>query len=438
MNLGIEDEILEFKKTIDELDEAMVSICAMLNKHGKGTIYFGVHPNGEVVGQEITEATLRDVSRKIYESITPSIIPQISKKMFDDKAVIEVTFFGNEKPYSCKGVYYIRTADEDRVLPPNELRHLFEYNRAESWDREITDYTIKDIDLNSFKKFYNKAVACNRLKDTNSNPDEVLKRLGLIVNDHLTNAAVYLFSSLNPITLKMAVFATEEKMTFLDINRVKGNIIDLIDIASNYVKEKILWKADIVGMSRIEIPEIPIKSLREIICNSFAHARYNTFTEHEIDIHPNKIVIYNPGAFPIGYNPEDFVNQNLQSMVRNPLILDTLYLSEDVETYSSGLKKVYSECKEKAIKIEYIKYQDGFAFIFNRKNGINQLTNKTLTENEKKMLSLLKQSPKTSINEFAKEIGKSSRTIQRTLNNLKAKGYIERIGGTKGYWNIII
>ncbi len=92
MNLGIKDEILEFKKTTDELNEAMVSICAMLNKHGKGTIYFGVHPNGEVVGQEISESTLRDVSRKIYESITPSIIPQISKKMFDDKAVIEVIF----------------------------------------------------------------------------------------------------------------------------------------------------------------------------------------------------------------------------------------------------------------------------------------------------------------------------------------------------------
>ena len=47
MNFGLEDEILEFKKTTSEINEATKSICAMLNKHGHGTIYFGVLPNGE-------------------------------------------------------------------------------------------------------------------------------------------------------------------------------------------------------------------------------------------------------------------------------------------------------------------------------------------------------------------------------------------------------
>ena len=50
MNLGKETETLEFKKTTGEMKEAMVSIAAMLNKHGIGTLYYGVKPNGEVVG----------------------------------------------------------------------------------------------------------------------------------------------------------------------------------------------------------------------------------------------------------------------------------------------------------------------------------------------------------------------------------------------------
>ena len=110
----------------------------------------------------------------------------------------------------------------------------------------------------------------------------------------------------------MAIFATDEKMTFPDINRIKGNIIDLIDIAYNYIREYILWRVRVEGTKREEIPEIPVKVLREIICNSFAHANYNTNTEHEIDIHLGRVVIYNPGAFPIGYDPEDFVKENLQ------------------------------------------------------------------------------------------------------------------------------
>ena len=42
MNIGIETEILEFKKSTGELKEAMYSICAILNKHKHGELYFGI------------------------------------------------------------------------------------------------------------------------------------------------------------------------------------------------------------------------------------------------------------------------------------------------------------------------------------------------------------------------------------------------------------
>lgn len=44
---GKESETLEFKKTASELKEAMISISSILNKHGVGTLYFGVKPNGK-------------------------------------------------------------------------------------------------------------------------------------------------------------------------------------------------------------------------------------------------------------------------------------------------------------------------------------------------------------------------------------------------------
>ncbi len=440
MNLGMEDETLEFKKSTGELKEALISICAMLNKHGRGTLYFGVYPNGEVNGQGVTESTLRDISRKIYESITPTITPIIRRVMFNDKAVIEVEFNGEEKPYSCNGIFYIRSADEDRKIPYNDLRKLFEYNNESSWDKKLTNYTFKDIKLDSFDKFYRKATKCGRLKDIGNNPEMVLKRLGLIKDNYLTNACYYLFSSLNPIVLKMAVFATDERYTFLDIRRIKGNIIDLMDEAEDYIKEKIMWKAEIIDMSRVETPEIPLKSLREIICNSFAHARYNTATEHCIEIYPSKISIYNPGTFPIGYTPEDFVKEDLHSVIRNPLILDTLYLSEDVEAFGSGFKNVYAECKKNHVGIDYIMGSLGFSFIFLRHNYFrrNKLNSReeVLKEEEKIILSFLKNQPKSSIGVLSNKMEKSSRTIQRMLNKLKEMGYIRRVGNTRGYWEV--
>ena len=48
MNLGIESEKIEFKKSTSELIEGVISISAMLNKTSEGTVYFAVKKNGEI------------------------------------------------------------------------------------------------------------------------------------------------------------------------------------------------------------------------------------------------------------------------------------------------------------------------------------------------------------------------------------------------------
>ncbi|MFH0795882.1 MAG: RNA-binding domain-containing protein, partial [Candidatus Omnitrophota bacterium] len=46
-----ETETVELKKSTSELKEAIISICAILNKHQKGNLYFGIKNDGAVVGQ---------------------------------------------------------------------------------------------------------------------------------------------------------------------------------------------------------------------------------------------------------------------------------------------------------------------------------------------------------------------------------------------------
>ena len=64
-----EDEITEFKKTTGELNEGMVSISSILNKHRKGTLYFGVKNDGTPHKFTITDSTLRDVSRNRLQDV---------------------------------------------------------------------------------------------------------------------------------------------------------------------------------------------------------------------------------------------------------------------------------------------------------------------------------------------------------------------------------
>ena len=349
-----EDEFNEFKKTTGELNEAMVSISAILNKHGHGIIYFGLKNNGTPFSFTISDAILRDVSRKIFEAIRPQIFPIISTVTIDDVEVIKVSFEGNETPYSAFGKYYIRTADEDRELSPAELRKIMigrEYE--ENWENHSSNENIDNIDEITLQKFYLSATECGRLPDIGNDKVQILSKLGLLNGAQLTNAGSYLFSANKPITLKMAVFATDHKTTFLDIAREEGNIFQLIDIAMNYIIRNIRWSATLSddGIHRVETPEVPIDALREAVINSFAHARYDGSVQHEIDIFSNRISIINPGSFANSFEPEDFAERDLHSFLRNETIARTLYLCKDVETFGSGLKKIYSLCNSAGVTI---------------------------------------------------------------------------------------
>ena len=80
-NIGKETEQIEFKKSTGELKEGIISIGSILNKHENGELYFGVKNNGDVIGQEIGDSTLRDVSRAIRENIKPAIYPVVEEQV---------------------------------------------------------------------------------------------------------------------------------------------------------------------------------------------------------------------------------------------------------------------------------------------------------------------------------------------------------------------
>ncbi len=64
VNLGIENETTEHKRSTAELEAAMESVASILNKHDHGELYFGVRPrDGEIIGMDVSEKTLRVISQ---------------------------------------------------------------------------------------------------------------------------------------------------------------------------------------------------------------------------------------------------------------------------------------------------------------------------------------------------------------------------------------
>lgn len=452
MNLGIESETLEFKKTTGEIDKAVDNIASMLNKHGHGTLYFGVSPNGEVTGQQISSSSLDDVAKKIKMAIKPMIYPEIRKEILNGKDVIRVDFSGREKPYSSFGRYYKRVFDRTEEMTPDELKRMMaETDRSSYWENNLTEYGLEALDVASLEEFYKRAVSCGRLEEMAAyNAEDLLTGLGLYELGKLTNAGYYLFSNRKPVVLKLAVYVTDERINFSDIGRIEDNIFNLIRRGFSYIKEHINWSVEAgIGTSRIEVPEIPIEAIREIIVNSFAHADYRGISENEINITPTRVEIYNPGEFPAGLSPEMFARQRIRSMPRNKVILNTLFKSKDVELFGSGFRKVYALCDKYSVRVDAESENDGFSFIFYRdnesanvtENGTINIRDQVVAEKiptDAKVYMLLKEDPTQTRDSLAGKTGRTVRTIQRALDKLSREGKIKRIGSNKtGYWEML-
>ena len=84
-----ESKTLELKKSTAELKEAVISFAAILNKHPKGKLYFGVRKDGEVVGQMVSDQTVRDVSKALSEGIEPRVFPKVQKLRIQGKDCIK-------------------------------------------------------------------------------------------------------------------------------------------------------------------------------------------------------------------------------------------------------------------------------------------------------------------------------------------------------------
>ena len=350
-SIGAETEQIEFKKSTGELKEAVISIASILNKHGSGKLYFGVKNNGEVIGQEISENTLRDVSQAISYHIKPAIYPEIAVKTYGKLKVICVKFDGNRAPYLAYNIPRIRVADEDKVMDQETYDELLSRrsDTLKSWELHVSEYTLNDIVETDFKSYLKKAKDVGRIDFESDEPAVVMEKLELLAKDgvHLLNAGAVLFcpSSMNDV--QMAKFATNVKATFTDIRREdRGSIIGLSRICTQYIIDAIDWKADIVGLKRVETPEIPLEAVRETIINSYGHRLYNNNQCNEIDVFKDRIEIHTTGGFPQGHTPEEFFDGKKKAIRRNKLITGVLYYSKDMETFATGLKRIKDLCDE--------------------------------------------------------------------------------------------
>ena len=464
-----ETETVELKKSLAELKQGLISLAAMLNKHGQAELWFGIAPNGKAVGLEINEKTLRDVSQAITAHMEPAIYPHITQQRIDGKHCLHIKAEGWQQPYLAYGRAYMRVADEDKKLSASELKNLILQNNQDAlrWENEPSGLTLEQLNPEKISRF---------LALADLPPDSAasaLEKLDLLRQGGPLNAAKLFFSDA-PIQLRCAVFATHTSSTIIDRHDFDGDILELIEEAEKYALKNIHIGMRLEGLRRVDVPEIPLKAIREALVNAFCHRDWRDPDFVQVAVFKDRLEIRSPGKLYGGLTFDEIRQGNVSSR-RNPKIAELLRRIHLVEAWGRGVPLIL----ENAPDASFLEIGGLFITRFARpsaaeaaveadaRTGPNTGTERPVTgpktglktvpetspktglersdkpkesprKHQETLLRHLRQHPTASVPALMQATGLSTNGVKYHLSQLKRAGKLRRHGPTKGgYWEVI-
>lgn len=430
MNLGMETELVEFKKTTGELKEGIVSLASMLNKNGKGTLYFGVRNDGEIVGQQIGDRTMREISQSIANAIKPQIIPTIIMELCDDKNIIKVNVEGDEKPYSAYGKYYMRSADVDREISPQQLRRLMlgisnSIVNIEANNQELTFEQLKTLYAGN-----NLTLRENTFK----------QNLNLLTRDGTYNLLAGILADANSYSIKVAVFRGTNKTNLVKRNEY-GYKCMLVAVKQvlDYMEALNETVVDVGGSLRKERSLFDFSCFREAWLNACLHNRWSRQTPPAVYMFDDRIEIISVGGLPDGLTLEEFYEGKSKPV--NLELQQIMVQLDYIEQTGHGVPLIVSRYGKEVFDIteNFITVTIPLNRAEKTEPDLFQNDDVLLEDRDEKIVSLMKANSSIKVNEISRQVGLGMTTITKRIRQLKEEGIIERTGSKKkGHWVVNI
>ena len=392
------------------------------------------------------------------------------------------------KPVACKGRCYKRISNTNHLLSTQEIVNIHLQSINSSWDFYIRpNKVIADISLEKVNK---QIEIINKRKQVPiENPLTFLKKYNLIDGEKITNACWLLFlpEQETTTTIELGHFASETVIK--DSVTLKSDLFTEVEEVMSFIRKHINKAIIITGNPQnIERWEYPLDAIRELVLNMIVHRDYTSSYDSVIKIFKDRMLFYNPGSLPDSISLQQLLTDDYVSQPHNKQIAEIFKEVGLIEKYGSGIKRVRKEFTDYGLPEPTFKNSSNgviiTAFGTNYKGGAIPDETIELTENEKKgseeikkssektedmseesseeiaessekrekmsektedmsetssekIVTIIKENPSITIEALSALLNKTTRTIERNLSKLKAKGLLERIGPDKGgYWKI--
>lgn len=356
-----EGPTLEFKRSTGELREGMRTACAFLNCKG-GEVAFGIKPDGTLVGQEVSDKTLREIAQAMdsFEPPARIEIERVGVAPGREVVLLHVGGLSDTVPFTFEGQACERVGSTTRKMPQDKYEKLL-LERAHSrrrWENQEAEGTgLQDIDREEVFRVVEAARASGRLVEpVQRDLGRILGRLGVRRGGVLLRAAVVLFGKrflpdFPQCELRLARFRGVDKAEFLDQKMVRGPAFKLLEEAELFCHRHLPLPGRIASgrFQRIDTPLIPPDALREIVVNAVIHRDYTIAGGAvSLAIFDNRVEIWSAGRFPSGITAE-VLTRDHDSVLRNPIIAEMFYRAGFIEKWGRGTNRVADMCRQHGI-----------------------------------------------------------------------------------------
>ena len=440
--LAGESQTLEFKTSFDKT--TVESLVAFANAQG-GTILVGVSDAGLIHGVTLGKETLNEWLGQIKSATSPSLIPDLVVENVDGKTVV-VIHVGEfpVKPVSTRGRYFKRVASSNHQLGLTEIADLYMQSLQLSWDAyEAPNESPDALSLPKINRFISQVNDSGRFA-LEGEPLAALEKLKYIVNGHPTWAALLLFAR-EPLRHHVHIGRFKTASMIIDDRQITDTLFESVDQAMKFIVSHISVAFEFDGsLQRKERFAYPLPALREALLNAVVHRDYTNPSDIQIKIFDDSITFFSPGRFYGGLSVADIQTDNYQSHLRNKLVAEAFYLTNNIEKYGSGfirIRKALQDYPEASFEVQEI--GGGVLLTFAQKQpvahhgGVSGGVSGGVPPLESAhLLQLIQTQPGLKTAELVAQTGKPQRTIERWLKQLKKNGLIEFRGAPKtgGYY----
>jgi len=267
----------------------------------------------------------------------------------------------------------------------------------------------------------------------------VLAHLNLLDGVRPTNAALLLFGShpqrfhQTAETKCVHVHGTQYGRPFASQHNYGGDLFEQADQAADFVLGKIHRS---IG-TRAEGPiaprhyELPPEAVSEAIVNALAHRDYHSNASVEVRLLADRLEIWNPGTLP-GTLTLDDLHGDHASIPNNPLLAESLYLTGYIEKLGTGTLKMIDLCKQEGLPEPTFELRGGSFVLTLWRDWLTSevLSRLELSERQRRAVGYLKLARTLTNSVYQERFEVSKRTASRDLDELVAKGILERVGTT--------